>query len=131
MVWVLWLHLPALLCVGLLSPHGLHHVLPDVAALSLGASVATSPVFSRRVRTLAAVVTLVSCSAVLVHLTDGLTESHFHFFAVVAFITLYQEWLPFAVCLAYVVIHHGVLGVWAPAAVFSHHAAREHPSRGR
>ena len=127
MVWVLWLHLPALLCVGLLSPHGLHHVLPDIAALSLGASAATSPVFSRRVRTLAAVVTLVSCSAVLVHLTDGLTESHFHFFAVVAFITLYQEWLPFAVCLAYVVIHHGVLGVWAPAAVFSHHAAREHP----
>ena len=88
--------------------------------------------FSRRVRTLAAVVTLVSCSAVLVHLTDGLTESHFHFFAVVAFITLYQEWLPFAVCLAYVVIHHGVLGVWHPAAVFNHHAARDHPAaRGR
>jgi PAS domain S-box-containing protein len=127
MLWVLWLHLPVLLCVGLLSPHGLHHVLPDISALALGAALATSPAFSRRVRTLAAVVTLVSCSAVLVHLTDGLTESHFHFFAVVAFITLYQEWLPFAVCLAYVVFHHGILGVWAPAAVFSHHAAREHP----
>ena len=68
-----------------------------------------------------------TCSAVLVHLTSGLTESHFHFFAVVAFITLYQEWLPFAVALAYVVVHHGVVGVWAPTAVFNHADAWERP----
>ena len=57
MVWVLWLHLPALLCVGLLSPHGLHHVLPDIAAPEPRGRGGDAPVFSRRVRTLAAVVT--------------------------------------------------------------------------
>ncbi len=127
MLWVLWLHLPALLLVGVLENYAVLHVTTDMAALAFGATVASLPDFSRRVRTLAAVVTLVSCSAVLVHLTSGLIESHFHFFAVVAFITLYQEWLPFAVCLVYVVVHHGILGAWHPEAVFNHAAARDHP----
>ena len=127
MVWVLWIHVPALWALGVLLGYGPFHVMVDMAPLAFGATVATLPDFSRRVRTLAGVVTLVTCSAVLVHLTSGLTESHFHFFAVVAFITLYQEWLPFAVALAYVVVHHGVVGVWAPTAVFNHADAWERP----
>ena len=127
MVWVLWLHVPALWSLGVLLGYNPLHVMVDMAPLAFGATVATLPDFSRRVRTLAAVVTLVTCSAVLVHLTSGLTESHFHFFAVVAFITLYQEWLPFAVALVYVVVHHGVVGVWAPTAVFNHAEAWDRP----
>ena len=127
MVWVLWIHVPALWTLGVLLGYPPLHVMVDMAPLAFGATVATLPDFSRRVRTLAGVVTLVTCSAVLVHLTSGLTESHFHFFAVVAFITLYQEWLPFAVALAYVVVHHGVVGVWAPTAVFNHADAWERP----
>jgi PAS domain S-box-containing protein len=127
MVWVLWLHLPALGLLGLVGGRSLGHMSVDLIALALGAAVASSAAFSRRVRTLTAVVTLTTCSAVLVHLSDGLVASHFHFFAVVAFITLYQEWLPFAVALGSVVAHHGLLGVFFPTAVYNHQAAWERP----
>ncbi|MET3810109.1 PAS domain S-box protein [Arthrobacter sp. UYEF3] len=64
--------------------------------------------------------TLMSCSAVLIHFSGGPLESQFHFFAVIALIALYQEWLPFAVALAFVVIHHGVIGVVFLRAGYSH-----------
>ena len=40
---------------------------------------------------------LVSCSGLLVHLTNGLIESHFHFFVVIPLISLYRDWRPLAV----------------------------------
>lgn len=127
MVWVLWLHLPVLGAVGMALNNGVLHVAGGLGPLALGAALASSGRLARRTRTLAAVVTLFSCSAVLVHFAGGLTESHFHFFAAVAFIMLYQEWLPFAVALAYVVVHHGVLGVLYPYEVFNHGAAWGRP----
>jgi PAS domain S-box-containing protein len=126
-LWVLWPHLPVLALVGVAGDHPTWHVGLEIAALALGATVATLGVLGRVVRTVAAVVTLVSCSAVLVHLTDGLTESHFHFFAVVAFVSLYEHWLPFGISLGYVLLHHGVLGVWSPGSVYSHEAAWARP----
>jgi PAS domain S-box-containing protein len=126
-VWVLWLHLPVLGAVGLLTGDDPVHVVGGVGLLAAGAVIAGSRRLSRRFRTLAAVAALVSCSAVLVHFTGGLTESHFHFFAVVAFIMLYQEWLPFLVTLGYVVVHHGILGVLYPLEVFNHEAAWSRP----
>src|SRR5438477_7193124 len=38
---------------------------------------------------------LVTASALLVHLAGGVMELHFHFFVMVALITLYEDWLPF------------------------------------
>jgi len=70
---------------------------------------------------------LVSCSALLVHLTHGLIESHFHFFVVIPLISLYRDWRPLAVGLAYVVIHHSVVGAISPEDVFNHPAAIAHP----
>jgi Diguanylate cyclase, GGDEF domain len=40
-------------------------------------------------------------------------EAHFHLFVMVGVITLYQDWLPFGLALADVVVHHTVLGVLA------------------
>jgi hypothetical protein len=54
-------------------------------------------------------------------------EAHFHFFVMVGVITLYQDWLPFGLALGHVVVHHGVLGVLAPAEVFGHPAAQHAP----
>jgi diguanylate cyclase (GGDEF)-like protein len=42
-------------------------------------------------------------------------------------ITLYQDWLPFGLALAYVVVHHSVLGLLAPHDVFNHAAAARSP----
>jgi diguanylate cyclase (GGDEF)-like protein len=70
---------------------------------------------------------LITASSLLVHLSGGTIEMHFHFFVMVGLITLYQDWVPFGVALAYVVLHHGVLGYLAPTTVFSHPAAQRAP----
>jgi len=72
---------------------------------------------------------LVTCSGLLVHFTNGLIESHFHFFVAVPLISLYRDWRPLAVGLGFVVIHHSVAGVLSPSDVFNHPAALAHPIR--
>jgi diguanylate cyclase (GGDEF)-like protein len=70
---------------------------------------------------------LVTTSAILVHLSGGLTEMHFHFFVVIGIITLYQDWLPFLLALGFVVVHHGVMGAIDPRSVYDHADAYAHP----
>jgi diguanylate cyclase (GGDEF)-like protein len=70
---------------------------------------------------------LVTCSAVLVSLSGGVTEMHFHFFVIVGILTLYQDWLPFLLAIGFVVLHHTVLGTIDPAAVFGTPQALAHP----
>src|SRR5690348_16167877 len=52
---------------------------------------------------------------------------HFHFFVVVAVITLYQDWVPFGIAIGFTVLEHGVVGVLAPTSVYNHPAARSNP----
>lgn len=66
-------------------------------------------------------------SAILVHLFDGLIEMHFHFFVVVAIVSLYQSWPPYLLGLVYVLLHHGVMGTLAPDLVYNHPWALAHP----
>jgi diguanylate cyclase (GGDEF)-like protein len=70
---------------------------------------------------------LITSSAVIVHLSGGVVEAHFHFFVMVGVITLYQDWLPFGLALGYVVLHHSVLGLVTPTDVFNHPAAQRAP----
>jgi two-component system, cell cycle sensor histidine kinase and response regulator CckA len=70
---------------------------------------------------------LVTCSAVLVHISGGVIEMHFHFFVMLAIIALYQDWRPFLLAMAYVVVHHSLLGLLAPSGVFNHPAAINTP----
>ena len=70
---------------------------------------------------------LATCSGVLVHLAGGAIEMHFHFFVMVAVITLYQDWPPFLAAITYVVVHHSVIGSIAPESVFNHPAAIADP----
>jgi PAS domain S-box-containing protein/diguanylate cyclase (GGDEF)-like protein len=64
-----------------------------------------------------------------VHLAHGAIEAHFHFFVVVAVLVLYEDWLPYGAALAYVLLHHGLMGGLAPASVFAHAEGVEHPWR--
>jgi signal transduction histidine kinase len=87
-------------------------------------------VYAVNTRTSKAVLTslaLVTCSGLLVHITNGLIESHFHFFVVIPLISLYRDWRPLAVGLAFVVAHHSVVGIISPEDVFNHPAALAHP----
>jgi PAS domain S-box-containing protein len=70
---------------------------------------------------------LLSSSAILVHLSGGVIELHFHFFVMLAFLALCQDWIPYLLAVAFVGLHHGVVGVLWPRAVFNHQAAYDAP----
>jgi PAS domain S-box-containing protein len=115
---VLALHLPVLLVMGLLVGRGgLADTLVDVGIVAAMLAVALLRT-SRIVRTVAATLGLLTCSALLVHLTGGLTEMHFHFFFALALLAVYEEWRVYALAGAYVLLHHGVMGTLMPRDVF-------------
>jgi diguanylate cyclase (GGDEF)-like protein len=68
-------------------------------------------------------------ASLLVHLTGGSIEAHFQFFVILAFLTLYQSWLPYLLALLYVVGEHGLVGALDPSAVYNNPAGVEHPWR--
>jgi diguanylate cyclase (GGDEF)-like protein len=70
---------------------------------------------------------LISTSAILVHVSGGLIEAHFHFFVMIILLTLYEDWIPFLIAAAYVLIHHGVMGAISPGSVYNHPDAIAHP----
>jgi diguanylate cyclase len=135
---VLALHLPLLLVwcgVRHAAPVQLLLVLVPTALLLLATSGAPGgrrrwvPRLSRTLSACAASAGLMSCSAILVGLSGGYVEAHFHFFVMVPVIALYEAWAPFAVGVALVLLEHGLVGTLWPMAVFGHSMADGHPWR--
>ena len=126
-VAVLWLHVPGVIVFGIAVGGRESHVLLEAFPIAAAAAMAT---YVRRLRKLSTVVTslgLMTASGVIVHLSGGVIEGHFHFFVMVGVVVLYQEWWPFLVAIAYVVLHHGVLGTLFPHEVYNHPAAVNGP----
>ncbi len=104
-----------------------------VTALLVAAGVAVPliltalPAAGRGLRSTAATASLLAGSVVMVHLMEGLTEAHFHFFVMVGLAALYQNWVPFGMALAVVLAHHGVVGTLFPHEVFGHGSAQHSP----
>lgn len=127
LIVLLVLNAVGLATFGMLQGYGVVHSLLEggiVAAAAVGAW------GSRRNHAVASVVTtlgLMTASGVLVHLSNGSIEAHFHFFVMVTIIILYQDWLPFLLAIAYVVVHHASFGLIAPDSVFNHPAALANP----
>jgi signal transduction histidine kinase len=128
-VGLLWIHIVAFTGFGLLTSQDMAHSVFEVLLVAVPALLATWKRRNRRFRATCASFGLVSSSAVLVHLSGGYVEMHFHFFIAVALITLYQDWQPYFVATGYVILHHGVLGVLMPASVYNHPDAWAHPWR--
>ena len=126
-VWLLWLHVAGVAVFALTRGQSLIHGLQEAMLVAVFALPAAHAAIGRRARSAAAVLGLITASAVIVHLSGGVVEAHFHFFVMVGVITLYQDWLPFGLALGYVVVHHSVLGVLAPTDVFNHPAALRSP----
>jgi diguanylate cyclase (GGDEF)-like protein len=126
-VTLLWLHVPVLLVWGLVNAPTAAHALIDLAPAVVGAAGASAKVFSKLVRSALATFGLVASSALLVHLSGGVIEMHFHFFVVIGVITLYQEWIPFVLAIVFVVLHHGVVGVLHAQDVYNHPDALQRP----
>jgi diguanylate cyclase (GGDEF)-like protein len=126
-VWVLWLHVAGIVGFAMIRGYGLAHGLQEASLVAVFGLPAAVSALGRRVRAAAAVLGLVTASAVVVHLSGGVVEAHFHFFVMIGVITLYQDWLPFVLALGYVVVHHTVLGAVTPTDVYNHPAALRTP----
>jgi diguanylate cyclase (GGDEF)-like protein/PAS domain S-box-containing protein len=129
LVALLWAHVAGLFVFGLWRGYPVTHSLTDAGAVAVPALLAV--LLHRRPRIAAALVSLglITSSAILVHLWDGVIEAHFHFFVMIVVLALYEDWLPFLLAAAYVIVHHGVFGVLDPHSVYNHKAAFEHPWR--
>ena len=120
------MHVAGLGVYGIVRGFPLLHIGLEVGAIALLATAAVL-VHTRMAQASAATLALISSSALLVHLSEGLIEAHFHFFIMVGVVTLYQSWLPFGLAMAYVVAHHGTIGVLDPSSVYNHPAAINSP----
>ena len=124
---LVWLHALAIPIYGLTRGYSLRQIALESSVLPLAAVVASLSRLPRRLRSLAVAVGLLSASGVLVHLSGGVIEMHFHFFVMVAVIALYQDWLTFLTAIGYVLVHHGVIGALDAESVYNHPAAINNP----
>lgn len=110
MTTVLALHVPAIVVYALLRDASPLHAVVEATLPAVLVAVAVLH-NDRRTRALAVALGLITCSAVFVHLSDGLIEWHFHYFVTLALIALYQEWMVYLLALGFVVVQHA-LGSW-------------------
>jgi len=126
-VSVLWMTALGLTIFGIVRGYGVTHSVVETSILAASAIVAMQPRGARRLRSAAAALGLMIASALLVHLWGGAIEGHFLFFVFVALLAVYQDWVPFLIALGFVVLHHGVIGVLIPGAVYDHSDAINQP----
>jgi diguanylate cyclase (GGDEF)-like protein/PAS domain S-box-containing protein len=129
MLRVIWAQGGVLFAWGLIVGHPLWHAALDVAPIFIPGVFAARTRYTRRGRSAAACIGLLSASAVVVHLMNGAIEGHFHFFVMVSLLALYEEWFPYLLAFAYVLAHHGLMGALEPASVYNHPDAVAHPWR--
>ena len=128
-VRLLWLHVPIVMAVGAYKGNAVLHDFVEALPLATFAALAMASWLTHRQRAVLAGLGLMFSSAVLVHLSGGVTEMHFHFFVMLGVISLYQDWRPFLVSIAFVALHHGIVGVLRPHDVFDHQSAYNSPIR--
>ena len=129
LLWLLWLHVPVVFVYGVAGDSSLGHATAESALIAAIATAATFVGNSREAGAALVSIGLLTCSAVLIHLSGGFIELHFHFFVMVVALTLYEDWVPFIVAIAYVALHHGVMGTIDAESVYNHPEAQAHPWR--
>jgi methyl-accepting chemotaxis protein len=87
-------------------------------------AVATGVTRSRRGGALAVALGLLFGSAALVHAGGGMTDLHFHFFVVLALVSMYQDWLVLVPSVLLVAVHHLGIGTVAANALYSNPTAQ-------
>ena len=127
LLWVLGIHVPGIAALGLLlgkPPLTVAAVLAvPTAAVGLGYLLRAY----RRTASIIVTFGLVYCSAALVAFTDGRIEAHFHFFIIIGFIALYQDWAPFLLNIVFTVVSHGIGSAWQRDLIFNHPEAQGNP----
>jgi diguanylate cyclase (GGDEF)-like protein len=123
MTRLLWAAGVVIALYSALKGYAAWHTTLDASAVLASAVVAGRSELGRRPRTLACAFGLLTACAMGVHVSGGVTEAHFSFFVVVILLTLYEDWTVFVLAVVYTLLHHGLLGTFAPEEVFYSHAA--------
>ncbi|MGH2808790.1 MAG: response regulator [Actinomycetota bacterium] len=126
-VALLLAHVAGVFVFAIVRGHPALHSAMEAAILMAFAAIAANDKFKPGVRSVSATVGLLTSSALLVHFSGGVIEMHFHFFVMVAVVSLYQHWTPFLVAIGYVVLQHGTVGILFPDGVYNHPAAQADP----
>lgn len=126
-LWLLALSAVGLGAFGYVMGQRPLHILLETSIVAATGALAAWPKLGRRVRSITAAFGLMTSSAILVHFSGGYIEAHFHFFVMLGVIFLYEDWLPYVLAVAYVAVHHGVVGMLAPASVYNHPGGTEYP----
>ena len=140
LVGLAWFHAAAIVLAGPLLGHRWElslralfahetvlHTAAEGLVVAFFAALASWPRASRTFQATCVGFGLMSASGILVHLSGGYIEAHFHFFVMLAFLALCQDWIPYLLSVAFVAVHHGVVGVLWPKEVYNHPAAYESP----
>lgn len=99
----------------------------DGGIVGLFAVLAAGVKGTRPLRAGLAALGLFAASALIVNLSHGVIEMHFHFFFVVAMLSLYHEWVPFGLGILFVSVYYGALGLTTPETVFNDAGANGRP----
>jgi diguanylate cyclase (GGDEF)-like protein/PAS domain S-box-containing protein len=126
-ILILWCHAVGLTIFGVIRGKGLAHAAAEGAVVAVAAVLAGQKHLGRNRQSVIAALGLVAASGVFVHLSGGVIEVHFHFFIMVAILTLYEDWVPFLVAITFVVVQHGLMGVIDPHSVYNHTSAINGP----
>jgi diguanylate cyclase (GGDEF)-like protein/PAS domain S-box-containing protein len=127
MLGVIWLQLAGLTVASLVLHESAGAMTFGLLPILVCASAAALPTGSRRLRGSMVAFAALYCSAALVNLAHGATEAHFHFFVMVAMLASYEEWVPYLLAIGFVVVDHGLIGVFDPRAVYSNPSAIASP----
>lgn len=123
----LWLHALAVGAFAVRTGHGLEQGLSAAGVIAVLAWLGGLDRGSRRLRASLVSFGYAAASGLLVHLSGGYIELHFHYFVMVTFLVLYQDWVPFLISVAFVGLQHGVMGALMPHSVYNHPDAVLHP----
>ncbi len=124
---ILWLHVLGVPLFGVYMGASPTLYLGGGGLLACIAVAARLSMVRRRLQSAIATCGLMTASALLVHLSEGQIELHFHFFVMMPVIVLYQDWLPFLVGLQFIILDHGVVGTFMPDMVYGHTGGQTHP----
>jgi signal transduction histidine kinase len=124
--WLLLLHVPGLFLFGVLRGYQVADV-AETVAVPFACLVLARLMRTRRLASFFVTAGLVYCSAALVGLSGGTIEAHFHFFIMIGFIALYQDWVPFLWNILFTVLSHGFGSLFRSDLIFNHHAGIAHP----
>ena len=103
---LLLVHVPVFAVVGTREGWTPGHVVGEVVAPLLGLWAIARWAPRPRVAMGAGAIGLMYASAVLVHVTGGVTEAHFYFFVAFGLVALYRDWGVFFAAAGFAVAHH-------------------------